>query len=421
MLRHAEHKRREHGRNRVANTFQEQAKDRFRRSEAFLRKAQALIQDDLIYRSALADAVSAIKNMLQGYLSLQIASSMPNPRIDWQEIAASNRMPDLLRACGEAGLNLRGVERDIRRLNTERNQRTHDDPQYLIDPKQAEDAVALALEIHKRIRDALRGSQQAPAAVALPQRQSAFGRPPLAPPASAANMTPATAVAAAPSAPASAVGPATKPAPAGATTPSDASAGTPPAGVGLTSGDVSEDDEISELPTRARRRARVRRVLRDVLVAALLLIVGAAAGIGLVLPAASAYAPDLLVPVVKLLPTYTASTPTATLLPTATPTVAISGPLTLGVLAISAPVCSLGASSIELTNNGTSVARWSVSSIDTTGARFSLAQADAGAPAQFGTLAAGKSTTLYISNPGGTMPYHVVVTSEAGALPERYR
>src|SRR5262249_9353274 len=129
VWRRGGHKRRAHGRDRVANTFQEQAKDRFRRSEAFLRKAQALIQDDLIYRSALADAVSAIKNMLQGYLSLQIATSMPNPRIDWQEIAASNRMPDLLRACSEAGLNLRGVERDIRRLNTERNQRTHDDPQ----------------------------------------------------------------------------------------------------------------------------------------------------------------------------------------------------------------------------------------------------------------------------------------------------
>jgi len=396
----------------VANTFQEQAKDRFRRSEAFLRKAQALIQDDLIYRSALADAVSAIKNMLQGYLSLQIASSMPNPRIDWQEIAASNRMPDLLRACGEAGLNLRGVERDIRRLNTERNQRTHDDPQYLIDPAQAEDAVALALEIHKRIRDALRGSQQGPAAVALPQRQPAFGRPPLAPAASAATARPATAAAPLP-APASAAGSAAKPAQAGVATATGTAANTPPpADVGLSGEDASEDDEISKLPTRARRRARVRRVLRNVLIAALLLIVGAAAGIGLVLPVVSVYAPNLVAPVVKLLPSTANATPS----PTAAPTLAVSGPLALGALAIDSPICSLGTSSIQLTNNGTSIVRWAVSSVEAGSAKFALAQADTGSPSQFGTLAARASAMLYITNPGGTAPYRVVVTGDAGAI-----
>ncbi len=400
----------------MANTFQEQAKDRFRRSEAFLRKAQALIQDDLIYRSALADAVSAIKNMLQGYLSLQIATSMPNPRIDWQEIAASNRMPDLLRACGEAGLNLRGVERDIRRLNTERNQRTHDDPQYLIDPAQAEDAVALALEIHKRIRDALRGNQQAPAAVALPQRQSAFGRPPVAPAASAATAKPAAA-AVATAVPANAAGGTAKPTPVGAGQPNGASASTtPPADVGLTGEDASEDDEILELPTRARRRARVRRILLNGLVATLLLIVGAVAGIGLVLPAASAYAPNLLAPVVKLLPASAVSTPTALPLATATPTLAVSGPLTLGSLAISAPTCSVGTSSLQITNSGSAFARWAVSSVEAAGAKFALTQTDAGAPAQFGTLDIGKSATLYITNPGRTAPYHIVLTSEAGAV-----
>lgn len=399
----------------MANTFQEQAKDRFRRSEAFLRKAQALIQDDLIYRSALADAVSAIKNMLQGYLSLQIATSMPNPRIDWQEIAASNRMPDLLRACGEAGLNLRGVERDIRRLNTERNQRTHDDPQYLIDPAQAEDAVALALEIHKRIRDALRGNQQAPAAVALPQRQSAFGRPPVAPATSVVTAKPAAAVATA--VPANAAGSAAKPTPAGVATSNGASASTtPPADVGLTGEDTSEDDAILELPTRARRRARVRRILLNGLVAALLLIVGAVAGIGLVLPAASAYAPNLLAPVVKLLPASAVSTPTALPLATATPTLAVSGPLTLGSLAISAPTCSVGTSSLQITNSGSAFARWAVSSVEAGGAKFALTQTDAGAPAQFGTLDAGKSAMLYITNPGRTTPYHIVLTSEAGAV-----
>lgn len=391
----------------MANTFHEQAKDRFRRSEAFLRKAQALIQDDLIYRSALADAVSAIKNMLQGYLSLKIATSSPNPRIDWQEIAASNRMPDLLRACSEAGLNLRGVERDIRRLNTERNQRTHDDPQYLIDPGQAEDAVALALEIHKRIREDLRGSQQAPAAVALPPRQAAFGRPPAAASAPMATARPAAVAVAAPSAPANATGNAVKPA---------ATSGTPPpADVDLAGEDTGEDDEILELPTRARRRARVRRALLNGLVAAVLLIVGAAAGIGLVLPAASAYAPNLLAPVVKLLPAAT-SAPTTTPLPTATPTLVVSGPLTLGSLAIAPPVCSLGASSLQITNGGATAARWAIASAEASSATFALVQAGAGAPAQFGTLAAGKSATLYTTNPGGAAPYRVVITSDAGAV-----
>jgi hypothetical protein len=396
----------------VANTFQEQAKDRFRRSEAFLRKAQALIQDDLIYRSALADAVSAIKNMLQGYLSLQIATSMPNPRIDWQEIAASNRMPDLLRACGEAGLNLRGVERDIRRLNTERNQRTHDDPQYLIDPRQAEDAVALALEIHKRIRDALRGSQQAPAAVALPQRQSSFGRPPTTAAASVASAKPAAV--ATPSASGSVGDGSAKPAAASAAQAASSTSGAT-TDVGLTGDDTNEDDEIAELPTRVRRRARLRRFLLNGLVAALLLIVGAVAGIGLVLPAASAYAPNLLAPVVKLLPA-SASEPTATLSPTATPTLTVSGPLTLGALTISAPVCTAGASSLQITNGGTAVAKWAASSVEASGATFALAQADAGAPAQFGSLNAGSSVTLFIANPGVTAPYHIVVTSDAGAV-----
>lgn len=403
------------GRDRVANTFQEQAKDRFRRSEAFLRKAQALIQDDLIYRSALADAVSAIKNMLQGYLSLQIASTMPNPRVDWQEIAASNRMPDLLRACTEAGLNLRGVERDIRRLNTERNQRTHDDPQYLIDPNQAEDAVALALEVHKRIRDALRGSQQAPAAVALPQRQSAFGRPPASAAASVASAR-STAAVATPTPSANATGSAAKPGPAdAASTNGTATSAAPSADVGLTDEDASEDDAIAELPTRSRRRARVRRVLRNALIAAVLLIVGAAAGIGLVLPAASAYAPNLLAPVVKLLPAAT-SAPTATPLPTATPTLAVSGPLTLGSLAIGTPACSLGTTSLQLANRGTTVAHWAAGSAEASSARFSLAQSDVGAPAQFGTLAPAASATLFITNPGGSAPYRIVITGDAGAI-----
>jgi hypothetical protein len=385
----------------VANTFQDQAKDRFRRSEAFLRKAQALIQDDLIYRSALADAVSAIKNMLQGYLLLRIAASAPSPQVqEWQEIAVSNRMPDLLRACVEAGLNLRGVDRDVRRLNTERNQRTHDDPQYLIDSVQAESALTLALEVHKLIRDALRGDQQAPAAVALPRRPAAFGRPPAA--------AAATATATALPAPASPSSSATKQTPAVATGAANADLGGEDAGEG--------DDEVAKLPARHRRRNRVWGTLLDMLAAAGLLILGAAVGIGVILPAASAYAPGLVAPVTRLLPTTTAGVATAIPSPSPTPTLAMSGPLTLGSLAIAAPVCSSGTSSIRLTNGGKTTLIWAVGSTESASARFALKQGDAGSPAQFATLAAGKSATIYITNRGSTAPYRVVLTGEAGAV-----
>src|SRR5579884_755235 len=142
----------------VANTFDEQAKERFRRSLAFMQKAHALLQDDLVYRSALADAVSAIKNMLQGYLLLRV-STMPASAVTqrWQEVAVTNRMPDLIQACIEAGLSLHGLERDIKRLNNERNYRTHDDPQRLVNPEQAAEAYELALTVQKRIKAAVQG------------------------------------------------------------------------------------------------------------------------------------------------------------------------------------------------------------------------------------------------------------------------
>nr|MBF6590164.1 hypothetical protein [Ktedonobacterales bacterium] len=72
----------------MANTFEEQAKDRFGKSTAFLNKAQALLQDDLVARTVLADAVSAIKNMLQGYLLVRIgAGPMGGQAQQWQEVA----------------------------------------------------------------------------------------------------------------------------------------------------------------------------------------------------------------------------------------------------------------------------------------------------------------------------------------------
>src|SRR5258707_10119702 len=106
----------------VAYTNEERARERLQRARSFLEKAHALmLQDDLVYRSALDDAVSAIKNNLQGYLLQRIVLMAGSAPIPWQEAVAGNRMPDLLRACSEAELDLRGLDREIRRLNDQRN------------------------------------------------------------------------------------------------------------------------------------------------------------------------------------------------------------------------------------------------------------------------------------------------------------
>lgn len=129
----------------MANTFEDQAQERFTKSGAFLGKAQTLLQDDLIARTVLADAVSAIKNMLQGYLLIRISRAQPDTLTQqWQEVAASNRMPELIRACDDAGLNIRDLGRAIRQLNDQRNYRTHDDPQSRIQVEQARQALDLA-------------------------------------------------------------------------------------------------------------------------------------------------------------------------------------------------------------------------------------------------------------------------------------
>src|SRR5689334_5115506 len=103
-----------------------------------------LLQDDLVARTVLADAVSAVKNALQGYLLVRVGRAPNDPQAHyWQEVAASNRMPDLINTCIDAGLDIRPLARDIRRLNDERNYRTHDDPQRRIDAEQARRALDL--------------------------------------------------------------------------------------------------------------------------------------------------------------------------------------------------------------------------------------------------------------------------------------
>ena len=91
----------------MANTFDEQAKERFQKSLAFMHKAEALLQDDLIYRSALADSVSAIKNMLQGYLLYRVAQMPPSAvSSDGRRSLHQQSHAELIVTCGEAGLDL---------------------------------------------------------------------------------------------------------------------------------------------------------------------------------------------------------------------------------------------------------------------------------------------------------------------------
>src|SRR6476469_8377789 len=150
----------------MANTFQDQADERFDKATAFLNSSRMMLRNDLIYVSALADAVSAIKNMLQGYLLTQIARQSPGATPQsWQEAAASNSTPDLLRAAADAGLrlpNLLGPR--INQLNRDRNSRTHDDPKQLIDYARAQEAIGIAEEVRRTVRAAL-GVSTAPTKV----------------------------------------------------------------------------------------------------------------------------------------------------------------------------------------------------------------------------------------------------------------
>jgi hypothetical protein len=421
----------------VANTFREQAEERLLKSSAFMRKAETLLGDDVVYRSVLTDAVSSIKNMLQGYLLLRV-SQTPSSAVTarWQEIAATNRMPELIQACGEAGLNLGGVAVEIKRLNNQRNLIAHDDPHTRIDRKEAERAIELAHDVRARIKSAVQGrpvpkSLPARAArAAQVARAAVSGQLRIAPTDEDDTFTGAVLSAAggvngrsAPAeaerteamAPATAVKEARDAPMADASEVRAATSGTEPESEdGDDARDSDEVPAVVEAP-RWRRGGRVRRALVRSLAAAVLLIVGAAAGAGIAIPVATGHAPAWLGFASGLFaPTNAArarpeETPTATAIP------GPSGATTLGTLAISAPLCQAGgAVALTLTNTGTTVVAWAAGSPD--GAvTLALAPGAAGAAAQVGTLPPGGSATLTISG-GHSGSYHIVITAAAGAV-----
>jgi hypothetical protein len=432
----------------VANTFDEQARDRFTKSLKFMEKAVVLLEDDLIYRSALADAVSAIKNMLQGYLLLRVAATPASDITQrWQEIAASNRMPELLAACGEAGLDLRGLAVEIRRLNTDRNDRAHDDPQLRIEADQAALAVETARNLQRRIRAAIQGR---PEARSLPQmaaqaahvmRAAASGqlragvasapvRSSAAKTASSTRTAPDETPALASAAPAAApTAPTEKPAAVtGANGVSAAVAERPPAADELPAGEVPSalaalddaGDTSGELPivTSRRRRGRRASALLQVLIAVVLLLIGVLAGIGITVPVTTGHAPGWLSFATRLLPTPAATSPTATSTVATAPSPQVTTqPQAVGSLTIGAPSCASGRAIFTLANTGATSTNWSVGSPDATGASFAIAAGAMGTPSLAGTLAPGASITLFAANPASpsaTGAYHIVVVAADG-------
>ena len=365
----------------MANTFQDQASERFDKATAFLNSSRSLLRNDLIYVSALADAVSAIKNMLQGYLYTQIAQRPPGAAPQsWQEAAVSGGMPDLLRAATEAGLrlpNLLGPR--ISQLNRDRNARTHDNPKRLIDYARAQEAIGLAEEVRRSIRAAL-GMASAPGA-------------------SASVPAAVAAVSAAPTAPSSSAAPAPRvPAP------------LPPAAAATLGGDELDesDEDVSPNPRRISGWRRFVHALGRIAAVLLLLLVGLAAGVGVMIPVASGNAPSWLNFATRLLPAQSTASTSQTPTPTAS---APSGPIILGVVTVSEPVCAVGGASFQLHNTGTEPVRWAVGSPGSSSTAFALAAGEAPQVTLFGTLAGASEVTIYAS---GRQP--VVLTTDGGAV-----
>jgi hypothetical protein len=360
----------------MATTTQERANTRFNTATAFLASSHTLLSNNMIYASAQADAISAIKSILQGYLYTKIAGHPDAPGApSWQEAADGNSIPAQLTASKAAGLVIpEELERRIRHWNHLRNRREHDDPNSRVNHHAAQDALRAAEEMQQLVRIAL-GMAPAPV-VPIPARAPATQPRPVPVPA--------------PPFPASAAGPTPIPAP-------TATAG-------------SSRQRGKAQPASSRRASgwrRVVRVLGRIAAVLLLLLVGLAAGVGIMIPVASGNAPSWLSFAMRLLPTPSAA-PTQTPVPTAT---VASGPIILGEVTVSAPACGVGGASFQLHNTGTEPVRWAVGSPGGSTAMFALAAGETPQVTLFGTLASASEVTIYAS---GARP--VVLTTDGGAV-----
>jgi hypothetical protein len=343
----------------MPDLFVERRDEHLRKTDAFLDEARNLFRDDLLYRSALADAVSAIKHSLQAYLWYRIgAVAAGDQRQRWQEVALDGSMPQLLRACTEAGLRLVDVERAVRDLNDARNRRLHDLPQTPIAHAQAATAVQHAMVIRDRVREEITG-RSVTAAARVPAA-AATSATPRAPVRSSGAAVAAVAAVPAPEAAE------------GATTPA---------------------------PITIRRGAPSRRWLVAALTA-VALVLGAGVGSAFTYPIASGAVPGWLGR-----GTGRVQSPTATSSP------AQGGPVLAGDLLLTASRCGVLPATITIRNVGNASLGWMSGSPDAANPGFATALD----PTQHATLAGrldpGASVTLTVT---GLQGAHVVLISDTG-------
>jgi hypothetical protein len=363
--------------------------EHLRKSQAFLQEANSLLRSDLLYRSVLADAVSAIKHSLQAYIWSRVGSaSSSDQRQRWQETALEGSMPKLLEAAASAGLKLGDYDRKIKDLTSMRNARTHDSPQSPTAPDQAASAVQIADEIRKRVNAAIAGKPAAAAAGSLPRPPTIVPRPAAQDGPKSTAATPWVEAARA----ASSASPASSSAASGSVTP--ASASTTP-----------RDPSTSSSSVRQHRGGGFWRLLGI----AAALILGVAAGVAVTYPVASGHAPSWLPFAAVLAP----AAPTVTVQPTATalPT----GPYLAGDLSVTPLGCDATGTTLVLHNNGTTTLTWAAGSPDAPAVRLALTANGDTHPTLTGHVAPGASTTLYVTELAASAA-HVAVIADGGAV-----
>jgi hypothetical protein len=350
----------------MPDLFVERRDEHLRKTDAFLDEARNLFRDDLLYRSALADAVSAIKHCLQAYLWYRIgAVPAGDQRQRWQEVALEGSMPALLRACTEAGMRLGDAERAVRDLNDARNRRLHDLPQTPIAHAQAASAVQHALTIRDRVKEEISGRSvgavvRVPAAAAAGTATARVtGRPAET---AAPTKVPAAAALAAPLAPA-----------------------------------TSAPAE----PPALQRRPPSRRWLVAA-IATLALVLGAGVGSAFTYPIASGAVPGWLGRRAASAHTERA---------TATKTPQNSGPVSAGDLSLMASACGVTPATVTIRNLGAAALGWMSGSPDATSPGFATADDQTPHPTLSGRLDPGASVTLTVT---GLQGAHVVLISDTG-------
>lgn len=155
-----------------AEEFRDTATDELRLADR-LRTEGAATASEGYYAWALADAVSAIRESLHGYVSY----------LTGKHYGDNPDLPELLSECQKLELDLGDNRESIRRLNTSRNIRVHLDPRATVHGGQANRATRVARDVAVLVSHAVSGKP----------RVSPVGG-------AAADRTPATQGASAPSA-----------------------------------------------------------------------------------------------------------------------------------------------------------------------------------------------------------------------------